>query len=196
MHNPSISILGPGPDVMLIEGFDCIPYFSSVCSLSESNSCSYTDRAHNLKKRDANHWEKGELGLTYAPCMDTYTNKSCLSFSFPTQISPTPNKIPSLYKPPSLNKPLPYTMNCAISEPETMIQQLITILSDMYMMVALRAISGVGSCFFSRGCWVNTSLCGPSVIGPPLVGWSPYAGLLDYKNKNKRMYMYINKINK
>ena len=23
MHNPSISILGPGPDVMLIEGFDC-----------------------------------------------------------------------------------------------------------------------------------------------------------------------------
>ena len=25
MHNPSISILGPGPDVMLIEGFDCSP---------------------------------------------------------------------------------------------------------------------------------------------------------------------------
>ena len=24
MHKPSISILGPGPDVMLIEGFDCI----------------------------------------------------------------------------------------------------------------------------------------------------------------------------
>ena len=24
MHNPSISILGPGPDVMLIEGFDCM----------------------------------------------------------------------------------------------------------------------------------------------------------------------------
>ena len=24
MHSPSISILGPGPDVMLIEGFDCI----------------------------------------------------------------------------------------------------------------------------------------------------------------------------
>ena len=23
MHKPSISILGPGPDVMLIEGFDC-----------------------------------------------------------------------------------------------------------------------------------------------------------------------------
>ena len=23
MHNPSISMLGPGPDVMLIEGFDC-----------------------------------------------------------------------------------------------------------------------------------------------------------------------------
>ena len=28
MHNPSISILGPGPDVMLIEGFDCIPELS------------------------------------------------------------------------------------------------------------------------------------------------------------------------
>ena len=26
MHNPSISILGPGPDVMLIEGFDCTYY--------------------------------------------------------------------------------------------------------------------------------------------------------------------------
>ena len=26
MHKPSISILGPGPDVMLIEGFDCISY--------------------------------------------------------------------------------------------------------------------------------------------------------------------------
>ena len=23
---------------------------------------------------DENHWEKGELDLTYAPCMDTYTN--------------------------------------------------------------------------------------------------------------------------
>ena len=31
-----------------------------MCSLPESNSCSYADRAHNLKKRDANHWEKGD----------------------------------------------------------------------------------------------------------------------------------------
>ena len=37
-----------------------IPYFFSVYSLSESNSCSYAYRAHNLKKRDANHWEKGD----------------------------------------------------------------------------------------------------------------------------------------
>ena len=37
-----------------------IPYFSSVCSPPESNSCSCADRAHNLKKRDANHWEKGD----------------------------------------------------------------------------------------------------------------------------------------
>ena len=29
MHNPSISILGPGPDVMLIEGFDCIGNYAS-----------------------------------------------------------------------------------------------------------------------------------------------------------------------
>ena len=29
MHKPSISILGPGPDVMLIEGFDCIRRLSS-----------------------------------------------------------------------------------------------------------------------------------------------------------------------
>ena len=28
MHNPSISILGPGPDVMLIEGFDCMQIYS------------------------------------------------------------------------------------------------------------------------------------------------------------------------
>ena len=31
-----------------------------MCSLTESNSCSCADRAHNLKMRDANHWEKGD----------------------------------------------------------------------------------------------------------------------------------------
>ena len=31
MHNPSISILGPGPDVMLIEGSDCTYIFLLLC---------------------------------------------------------------------------------------------------------------------------------------------------------------------
>ena len=48
---------------------------SPVCSLTESNSCSCADRAHNLKG-NASHWGKDELGLTYAPCMDTYTNNN------------------------------------------------------------------------------------------------------------------------
>ena len=34
---------------------------------------------HTLKERNTNYWEKGDhlvLGLTYAPCIDTYTNTS------------------------------------------------------------------------------------------------------------------------
>ena len=36
MHNPSISILGPGPDVILIEGFDCI-FRVQVSTIMTSN---------------------------------------------------------------------------------------------------------------------------------------------------------------
>ena len=31
-------------------------------------------------EEDGNHWEKGVLGLSYAPCMDTYTNKPDFSY--------------------------------------------------------------------------------------------------------------------
>ena len=47
MHKPSISILGPGPDVMLIEGFDCTK-FQSYIVVSEKKLILILKSAHML----------------------------------------------------------------------------------------------------------------------------------------------------